>query len=154
MVIVDPLNPSRTGPLLLNNLAGQWFVDVRLRLRGGGFRNRRRAAQARIPSRIQPLRNQIDEFNADENRQQQWTSHDAYVALGDRSSPLYRITPPSLMAARSITGCRSTTVPIRQLRALEIIDNVPDYQREMISYLNKQILLTRSVIDNRLPSFP
>ena len=81
VVIVDPLNPLRTGPLLLSNLAGQWFVDVRLRLRGGGFRNRRRAAQAQTPSRIQTLRNQITQFNTAENRQQQ-SMHDAYVALG------------------------------------------------------------------------
>ena len=151
VVIVDPLNPSRTGPLLLSNLAGQWFVDVRLRLRGGGFRNRRRAAQAQTPSRIQTLRNQITQFNTDENRQQQ-SMYDAYVALGTDAAPS---TEERRQAYGSQVDNRLAEyeVPIRQLRALEIIDTVPDYQREMISYLNKQILLTRSVIDNRLPSF-
>ena len=33
--IVDPQTPSKTGPLLIHNTQGQWFVDTRLRLRGG-----------------------------------------------------------------------------------------------------------------------
>ena len=33
--IVDPQTPSKTGPLLIHNQQGQWFVDTRLRLRGG-----------------------------------------------------------------------------------------------------------------------
>lgn len=33
--IVYPDTPSKTGPLLIHNNQGQWFVDTRLRLRGG-----------------------------------------------------------------------------------------------------------------------
>ncbi|MNH87930.1 hypothetical protein D3C81_305930 [compost metagenome] len=33
--IVYPDTPSKTGPLLIHNKQGQWFVDTRLRLRGG-----------------------------------------------------------------------------------------------------------------------
>lgn len=44
-------------------------------------------------------------------------------------------------------------VPIRQLRSLSIIDNVPNYQSSMIDYLHKQLLLTRSAINQRLPRF-
>jgi hypothetical protein len=33
--IVYPDTPSKTGPLLVHNKQGQWFVDTRLRLRGG-----------------------------------------------------------------------------------------------------------------------
>lgn len=44
-------------------------------------------------------------------------------------------------------------VPIRQLRSLNIIDSVPNYQSSMIDYLNKQLLLTRSAISERLPAF-
>jgi hypothetical protein len=33
--IVYPKTPSKTGPLLIHNQQGQWFVDTRLRLRGG-----------------------------------------------------------------------------------------------------------------------
>ncbi|MGH8386962.1 MAG: hypothetical protein ACRESJ_15945 [Pseudomonas sp.] len=33
--IVHPATPSKTGPLLVHNQKSQWFVDTRLRLRGG-----------------------------------------------------------------------------------------------------------------------
>ncbi|MFU2330601.1 hypothetical protein [Pseudomonas sp. NFX98] len=33
--IVSPDTPAKTGPLLTHNKQGQWFVDTRLRLRGG-----------------------------------------------------------------------------------------------------------------------
>lgn len=33
--LVYPHEPSKTGPLLTHNRQGQWFVDTRLRLRGG-----------------------------------------------------------------------------------------------------------------------
>jgi len=33
--LVYPHEPSKTGPLLIHNRQGQWFVDTRLRLRGG-----------------------------------------------------------------------------------------------------------------------
>ncbi len=34
--IVHPDAPARTGPLLLDSGKGQWVLDLRLRLRGGG----------------------------------------------------------------------------------------------------------------------
>ena len=34
--IVDPDEPNRSGPLLTHNARGEWFIDLRLRLRGGG----------------------------------------------------------------------------------------------------------------------
>lgn len=33
--ILDPNNTHRIGPLLIHNSKGQWFIDLRLRLRGG-----------------------------------------------------------------------------------------------------------------------
>lgn len=34
--IVDPQSPTKSGPLLIHNRQGDWLVDTRLRLRGGG----------------------------------------------------------------------------------------------------------------------
>ncbi|WP_197047613.1 hypothetical protein, partial [Pseudomonas viridiflava] len=70
VVIIDPKEPSRTGPPLIGNLAGQWFVDVRLRLRGGGLRNRRRAVKIDQPARIAALMTQLNAFDAVAARQQ------------------------------------------------------------------------------------
>lgn len=151
VLIVDPTTPSRTGPLLQSNLAGQWFVDTRLRLRGGGFRNRRRAAQADKPSRISDLQDQLHRFDATENLRQSQI-HTAYTEIGTGAGPS---TGERRQAFIDKADARREEyeVPIRQLRSLNIIDTVPNYQGFMIDYLNKQLLLTRSVIAERLEPF-
>ncbi|KTC49448.1 hypothetical protein AO262_17210, partial [Pseudomonas fluorescens ABAC62] len=151
VLIVDPKDASHTGPILLSNLAGQWFVDTRLRLRGGGLRNQRRENRQRQPPRIQDLRKKLSEFDAEE-RSKQSQLHAAYNQIGTEAGPstdLHRQTYIDKVDGR-IT---EYDAPIRQLRSLAIIDTVPHYQGAMINYLSKQILLTRSAIEARLPTF-
>jgi hypothetical protein len=57
VTILDPRDTSRNGPLLTRGLQGLWYIDTRLRLRGGGRK-----------SRIQQLR------NANEQRKQELES--------------------------------------------------------------------------------
>jgi len=151
VVIIDPGNPSRMGPMLLNNKAGQWFVDTRLRLRGGGFKNRRKAVQTRNTSRIGDLRRQLDEFDANE-RSRQSEIAGAHTAIGDEAGPSTELRRQSFID-KVDARILDYDVPIRQLRSLGIIDNVPNYQSSMIDYLHKQLLLTRSAINQRLPRF-
>ncbi|MGL5997048.1 MAG: dermonecrotic toxin domain-containing protein [Pseudomonas proteolytica] len=151
VVIVDPNTPSRTGPLLQSNLAGQWFVDIRLRLRGGGFRNRRRAAQAEKPSRINDLKEKLNRFDSTENLRQSQISA-AYAEIGTGAGPSTGERRESFIE-KADERRAEYEVPIRQLRSLNIIDTVPNYQGYMIDYLNKQLLLTRSVIAERLEPF-
>ncbi len=151
VMIVDPDTASRTGPLLINNLAGQWFIDTRLRLRGGGFRNRRRLANALKPSRIQTLRDELNAFDAAES--------DAQAQLSSASAEIGSQPGPSTVLRREafITQVderlEAYDVPIRQLRALSIIANVPNYQSVMIGYLSKQLLLTRTAVEERIGPF-
>ena len=57
--IVYPHSPSKTGPLLIHNQQGQWFVDTRLRLRGGaGGTSLRNALRAQRQAKEQE-RNQL-----------------------------------------------------------------------------------------------
>lgn len=149
--IVDPHTPSRTGPLLISNLAGQWFVDTRLRLRGGGFRNRRRAAQEQKPSRIQTLRKELNTFNADEDRAQAQLSA-SLSAIGSEPGPSTELRREAFITQVD-ERLEAYDVPIRQLRSLGIIDSVPNYQSVMVDYLNKQLLLTRSAVEERIGPF-
>lgn len=151
VVIVDPLMPTRVGPLLVSNMAGHWFVDTRLRLRGGGFRNRRQAAQGQRPSRIEELRRKIDEFHTRERGRQQ-TLADALAAIGKEPGPstdLRRQTFIDDVNERLL----EYDIPIRQLRALGIIDSVPNYQNIMIDYLRNQLALNQAAIDEQLPNY-
>jgi hypothetical protein len=151
VVIVDPKRPSHNGPLLVSNLAGQWFVDTRLRLRGAGFRNRRQSARGKTPSRINDLREKLNKFDAEEKRGQAEVSaaHAAIDPTPGPSADRQRQTFLDKVDSR----LAEYDVPIRQLRSLNILDSVPNYQSSMIDYLNKQLLLTRSAISERLPVF-
>ncbi|MCY1188537.1 hypothetical protein D9M73_296570 [compost metagenome] len=40
-IIDSRQQPVRSGPALISNQRGDWFVDIRLRLRGGGLSSRR-----------------------------------------------------------------------------------------------------------------
>jgi hypothetical protein len=40
VTILDPHDASRSGPLLTHGLQGLWYIDTRLRLRGGGRKSR------------------------------------------------------------------------------------------------------------------
>lgn len=151
VVIIDPQKNTRTGPQLICNLAGQWFVDTRLRLRGGGFRNRRRAAQEQKPSRIQTLRRELSAFNADEDRIQAQLSA-ALSAIGTEPGPSTDLRREAFISQVD-ERLDAYDVPIRQLRSLGIIDSVPNYQSTMVDYLNKQLILTRTAIEERLGPF-
>ena len=151
VLIVDPKNPSRTGPLLIHNMAGQWFVDTRLRLRGGGFRNRRRAAQEQKPSRIQALRRELTAFNADEKRAQAQLSS-ALSSIGTEPGPSTELRREAFITQVD-QRLEAYDAPIRQLRALSVIDSVPNYQSVMVDYLNKQLVLTRTAVEERLGPF-
>lgn len=67
--IIDPLSPSKTGPLLIHNQQGQWFIDTRLRLRGGGrnsLKSQLRAQRKVKEQQKQELGAKLDAFKRQE----------------------------------------------------------------------------------------
>lgn len=151
VVIVDPLIPTRVGPLLIGNKAGQWFVDTRLRLRGGGLRNRRKAAQGLRPARIEDLREKLEQFRLSEPARQKKLS-DALAAIGSQPGPATDARRQTFIKEVN-ESLPEYDEPIRQLRALGIIDAVPNYQSIMIDYLKNQLMLTQAVIVEQLHAY-
>jgi len=62
VIIVDSKQLSRLGPFLVSNRQGNWFIDTRLRLRGGGPTLKARIAKALAEERAQRLRRQLSDF--------------------------------------------------------------------------------------------
>ncbi|MDQ0978130.1 dermonecrotic toxin domain-containing protein [Pseudomonas synxantha] len=151
VVVIDSIIPNRTGPLLISNRAGQWFVDPRLRLRGGGFRNRLRTARQQKPPRIEELRRSIDRFQiTDRDRQQQMS--DTLAAIGTQPGPSTDLRRENFI--RDVNQrLLEYEEPIRQLRSLGHIDDVPEYQSMMIGFLKNQLALTRAAINEQLPAY-
>ncbi|MGO4323590.1 dermonecrotic toxin domain-containing protein [Pseudomonas sp. KB_12] len=68
--IVDPLDPTQTGPALQSDLDGNWSLDLRLRLRGGAP-PKRLADQRRLNvQKAVELTAEINDYLARENEQQ------------------------------------------------------------------------------------
>ena len=148
VIIINSQTPSTTGPTLVGNLAGQWFIDTRLRLRGGGFKNRRQAGLADKGSRRETLWKSLSTFNAEENSKQLEIAEER-VALANEPGTS---AGPQRQALIDKVDARleEYAETIRQLRALSVIDTVPNYQSSMIGYLRKQLQLTSLVIEQHL----
>jgi hypothetical protein len=145
VIIVDPKQPTRLGPVLINNRLGQWFIDTRLRLRGGGFRSRLKGRQRLRPPKINELREQLDAF--DDQREQKlaelMAARNASLAAPSASAEAKRAEYTNKLQKRR----EEYEIPIAQLKSLNILDTVPDYPERMIHYLKHQVLLTRATID-------
>lgn len=70
VLIVYPKTPSNTGPLLIHNQRGQWFVDTRLRLRGGAggtsLKSRLKAQRKEKETQRNQLGSALDVFRGQE----------------------------------------------------------------------------------------
>ncbi|VVO79616.1 hypothetical protein PS862_01759 [Pseudomonas fluorescens] len=60
--IAYPDDPEKYGPLLTNDRDGRWVLDLRLRLRGGGPKNRLKALKAANELRKNELKKELDLF--------------------------------------------------------------------------------------------
>ncbi|WP_338493860.1 hypothetical protein [Pseudomonas trivialis] len=142
VLIIDPKNADRLGPPLINNRLGQWFIDTRLRLRGGGLRSRRQKGQRLRPPKIHDLREQLDAFDTRlEQRRQQLV--DLQEAI-EKAAPADRAQVRSTYLANVTTRLEELDLPISQLKSLNILDTVPTFQQAMLGYLGDQIILARS----------
>lgn len=151
VIIIDPKAPLRTGPPLIGNLAGQWFVDIRLRLRGGGLRNRQRAVKVNQPQRIAALITQLNAFDAVAARQQLdlLESKPALNAAPGSSTDLLR----TAFIDKVDNRLTAYDEAISQLKSLSIIHAVPTYQSNMSQYLKQQIQLTQIVMEQQLVGY-
>jgi hypothetical protein len=69
--IVDPLDPTRSGPVLQSDTQGNWSIDLRLRLRGGKPPKRMAAIRDHNARRKDELDAEYAQFIAHQVKQQQ-----------------------------------------------------------------------------------
>ncbi len=151
VMIIDPKDPRREGPSLINNRLGQWFVDTRLRLRGGGLRSRRKKGERLRPPKIHELREQLEAFDSRtmQRREQIIESQRAI----DAATPADREAASTAFLTQVSTRLSELDVPIAQLKSLNLLDSVPNYQEAMLEYLDEQMILARSATAEQLERF-
>jgi len=137
VIIVDPHQPQRTGPPLVANRQGNWFVDTRLRLRGGGPKSLARKAQTLAQQRAETLRKQLSEFekakkNAQGNLQKARKQMDEAASTSAQAR-----RQDYLQALESQRQDYETA--LQRLKELHVHAPTPDYAPRAIGYVKAQL---------------
>jgi hypothetical protein len=151
VIIVDSKQLSRLGPLLVSNRQGNWFIDTRLRLRGGGPTLKARIAKALAEERAQRLRRQLSDFEK--------TKKDAQAELQKAYEAMTQGTADTAETRRQnylqtlVTQRDNYETVLQQLKQLNVFAPSADYATKAISYVKVQIEFTYAGIREALTRF-
>lgn len=150
-IINTTTRPERTGPLLVSNARGEWFVDVRLRLRGGGPKRLAKAAAKKKEEDILALTRQINTFTAD--------AEAAKEALSQEQATLEKTTGAAADALRATylehvnTRRDAFQATIDQLHSLNLIESVSHYRDLQVDMIRSQLYLNKIWLDQKDADF-
>lgn len=150
-IIDSRQQPPRHGPLLINNDRGQWFIDLRLRLRGGGLRSRRKQIQQQNAERLRKIKQDISAFDTElESKRLQ--------LINVRRAMLEATAETADGARRQFLDTLNSQVAqysahLEDLKALHILEAVPNYRSAMLERITLQLFLMQSWIDECNPRF-
>ena len=144
-IINSRTQPLRTGPLLISNARGEWFVDVRLRLRGGGRKSRSKNLERKNKAEARALNEQVNAFSEGSDAQ--------FKALKAEADELEKATAQTFQAKRQTYFDHVNTrrdeyqITLDKLHALNLIENVPNYRNTQISLIQAQLYLNQIWLD-------
>ncbi|AUZ48901.1 hypothetical protein [Pseudomonas orientalis] len=151
VVIIDPNQPNRTGLPLLHNAKGEWFVDTRLRLSGGGLESRTAKSKEHAQEQSNKLREKLTAFEQ--------TKKDSQRELQKAHTEMSQAPSTSAQAKRQaylekLSGLSASYEDARQqLVVLNAFSPVMDYQSRALGYLKAQLELNEANIREQLTSF-
>lgn len=151
VLIVDPARPERTGPPLIHSTQGQWFVDTRLRLRGGGPKIMNGKARALAKQRADQLRKELDEFE-----KRKATAQEALLKARrefDEATPASTATLRRTYI-RTLEDQRTEfESALQKLKELNVHEPSVGYVPKALSYINAQNQMTQEAIRDILTRF-
>ncbi|AZE58322.1 hypothetical protein C4K03_6215 [Pseudomonas synxantha] len=151
IVIVDPKQPQRTGPPLIHNAKGEWFIDTRLRLRGGGRKQRLKSAQDKAQAESATLRTKLETFEKNKTAEQRELQQ-AHQAIADAPGTSAQARRQAYV--EKLENLSSSYEDARQqLMLLNVFTPVPDFQRKALGYLKAQLELNEAGIRELLTTF-
>ncbi|WP_445180408.1 dermonecrotic toxin domain-containing protein [Pseudomonas sp. McL0111] len=144
-------NPGRTGPLLIRNARGEWFVDLRLRLRGGGLKSRRKQLQQQNAELLRKKKQDIAAFDASLEAKRS-------TLMTARRSMLEATAENAASARQHFLDTLDSQVKdygtqIESLKELNTLETVPNYRTAMLERTSLQLFLMQSWIDESFPAF-
>lgn len=151
VLINDPAHPERTGPPLIHNSGGQWFVDTRLRLRGGGPKLMTQKAREQAKKKADELRKQLEDFES-RKRTAQGELQQARSALDEGPSTsaeaLRRTYIQTLETQRS-----EYESALQMLKEMNVNQPSADYAPKALSYIKAQAKMTQAALRELLARF-
>lgn len=150
--IIDSRHPpGRMGPVLTHTASGQWVIDLRLRLRGGGLSRRLKKLQLENQAKLMQKRAALTAFD---NKQEEMHQERA-----DARQKMLKAGPQTAASARQQfldmldRQYKAYDDHIRDLKAQNILEAIPNYRTAMLDRLSLQLFLTQSWLDESLAEF-
>ncbi|MNM20258.1 hypothetical protein D3C81_305940 [compost metagenome] len=143
--------PQGPGPALIRNQRGEWFVDTRLRLRGGGLSARRKALKQQNRQRIAELKKQLKDFNdqSESARKELTDAFNQLKAATDQTKAGLQQTFLEKLDQRT----SDYAAPIEQLNSLNLLDTVSSYRKDMAEMLGTQLFFNQVWLEEKTPAF-
>lgn len=151
VMIIDPVQPARTGPALVHTVRNEWVVDVRLRLRGGGSKSLTSKAKAKAERKATELRGELAAF---ENRKAA-----AQRELQQARQAMSSATPDTAQAKRKaylqqLESQRADyATALDKLQSLHVFSPTADYKQKSLGYLKAQLELIHAGIQETLITY-
>lgn len=150
-IIDSRQQPARVGPLLNRTVGGQWVIDLRLRLRGGGLPGRLKKMQLENRAKLLEKRAALTAFDNKQETLQQQRNAARTLMLNAR--------PEAAASARKQfldtldTQFKEYDDHIRDLKAQNTLETIPNYRTAMLDRLSLQLFLTQSWLDESSAGF-
>ncbi|WPN63505.1 hypothetical protein QMK47_00450 [Pseudomonas sp. P9_35] len=143
--IVDENDPARTGPPLINDAAGEWRVDPRLRLRGSGSKGVRQkiiADAKRLSTQLLAELNRFEERKTQNQKLLTMNAKEMNQASGSSREARHNVYLSTLRTQRE-----SYEEALEILIQWPVFQSRPDAPQARLGYLNAQINFTFEEID-------
>lgn len=150
-IIDSRQQPARLGPLLAHTASGQWVVDLRLRLRGGGPGNRLKKLRKENQAKLSAKRAALTAFDDRQDDMQQQRA-DARKLMLD-ALPEAAASARKQFLDKMDEQFKEYEAHIQELKALNTLEPIPNYRTAMIDRLSLQLFLTQSWQDGASKGF-
>lgn len=146
-IIDSRQSPTRTGPLLVKNARGEWFIDTRLRLRAGG-RERQRLEQQNSQRQAE-LKQQMIAFEGQTKSRETELKEAEKNAKAPTATDTHRRVYLEMLDAQMAF----ISTNIEQMKAFNAREAIPNFRKAMISRLDIQLSLLEKWFSHQRPVF-
>jgi hypothetical protein len=146
-IIDSRQSPTRTGPLLIKNARGEWFIDTRLRLRAGGKKKQQLEQQNK--QRQAELKQQMIEFES------QVKSRETELKEAEKNAKALTATDTHRRLYLEMLDAQMAFIStnIEQMEAFNAREAIPNYRKAMVSRLDFQLSLLEKWFSHQRPVF-